>query len=187
MSFSDLIMFYTSFTNKKLKSALLSFLLFGKNGKITSKIYSKNLSPFLAINNNFLNLIDPDFLKSITYIERGYYSYLSWKNISLPYFNNNKQEKDAIYYDKNLFIERVNFYINKNVLIFSFFNGYNVSSNLMRKSINSTRKKTYICDCLLENKNLNINSSDEFEEMRKYFDAEKSVKNGHLPFSNFKK
>ena len=187
MYFSDLIMFYTSFTNKKLKSVLLSFLLFGKNGKITSKIYSKNLSQLLSINNSFLILADPDFLKFITYVDRGYYSYLSWKNISLPYFNNNNKEKDAIYYDKNLFIERANLYIKNKVLNYSFFNGYNVSSILMRKPINSCKKKTYICDCLLENMNLNINSSDELEEMRKNFNAEKTVKNGHLPFTDFEK
>ena len=189
MYFSDLITFYTSFTNKKLKSVLLSFLLFGKNGKITSKIYGKNLSQFLSINNNFLILNDQDFIKYITYADRGYYSYLSWKNISLPYFNNNNvsKEKDAIYYDKNLFIERANLYIKKNILNYSFFNGYNVSSNLLKKSINSYKKKTYICDCLLENTNLNINSSDELEEMRNNFNSEKSVKNGHLPFTNFEK
>ena len=65
MYFSDLIMFYTSFTNKKLKSVLLSFLLFGKNGKIAGKIYSKNLSQLLSINNSFLILADPDFLQFI--------------------------------------------------------------------------------------------------------------------------
>ena len=35
--------------------------------------------------------------------------------------------------------------------------------------------------------NLNINSSDELEEMRKNFNAEKTVKNGHLPFTDFEK
>ena len=182
MYFSDLEAFYISFTNKKLRSVLLSFLLFRKTGKISQKLYSKNLSPFLCINSSFKSLTEVEFLDPITYVEKGYSSYLSsWKNI--PYLYNNK-DKDSTYYDKNLFIEKANFLIKKNVLQISFFNGYNVSSYLYKKSIEATKKKTYICDCLLENINLNKNSDDELEEMRSSFNMLKSVNNGHLPFIN---
>ena len=183
MYFSDLEAFYISFTNENLRSVLLSFLLFGKNGKISQKLYSKNLSPFLCMDTNFLCLTDEDFLNKILYVDKGYSSYFSWKNIS--YFNYNKdKDKDPTCYDKNLFIEKANLYIQKNVLQISFFNGYNVSSKLYKKSIQSTKNKTYICDCLLENINLNKNTEDELEEMRSSFNMLKSINNGHLLFSN---
>ena len=180
MYFSDLLYFYISFTNPKLKIILLSFLLFGKNGKIASKNYSKNFFQFLN-NNNFTVLKNKDFLKSIIYVEKGYTSYLSWKNI--PYLNS--KENDNTYFDKTLFIVEATKLVNKNLLKYSFFNRISTSSDFLDKSINSTKKGNYICDCLLENMQSNINSSDELEEMRNYFNMDKSVINGHLSFVNF--
>ena len=184
MYFSDLLCFYTSFTNKQLKVILLSFLLFGKTGKISQKNYINNLSKFVSINDKFVILNDKDFLKSIIYVEKGYTSYLSLKNF--PYFNNQK-EKDNIYYDKTLFIEEANKLVESKKLKYSFFINVIPSSHLIKKSISSIKKKIYICDCLLETQNFSVNNSDELEEMRYYFNRNKLVSNGYLSFSNFDK
>ena len=191
MYFSDLLYFYTSFTNKKLKIVLLSFLLFGKSGKIGQSNYLKKISQFISINDNFALLINKDFLKSI--IDKGYTTYFQLKNIpNIPYLNIFKEKdniKDNIYYDKTLFIEAAKKLVEKSQLKYSFFNGVVPSSTLIRKPIGSIKKKagTYICDCLLESGNLYINNSDELEEMRNYFNRDKLVNNGHLSFSNFEK
>ena len=191
MYFSDLLYFYTSFTNKKLKIVLLSFLLFGKSGKIGQNNYLKKISQFISINDNFALLINKDFLKSIT--DKGYTTYFQLKNIpNIPYLNIFKEKdniKDNIYYDKTLFIEATKKFVEKSQLKYSFFNGVVPSSTLIRKPIVSIKKKTgtYICDCLLEITNLYINNSDELEEMRNYFNRDKLVNNGHLSFSNFEK
>ena len=184
MYFSDLLCFYTSFTNKQLKVILLSFLLFGKTGKISQKNYINNLSKFVSINDKFVVLNDKDFLKSIIYVEKGYTSYLLLKNF--PYFNNSK-EKDNIYYDKTLFIEEANKLVESKKLKYSFFINVIPSSHLIKKSISSIKKKIYICDCLLETQNFSVNNSDELEEMRYYFNRNKLVSNGYLSFSNFDK
>ena len=184
MYFSDLLNFYVSFTNEKLKSVLLSFLLFGKAGKISNKNYMKNLAPFINMNNNFVILSNEQFLEQIKYIDKGYGSYIpSWNK--LKNFNFSK-DKD-IYYDKNFFIAWTNNLIISKKLSFSFFNGYKTSSQLTNIPIKDikTKTKTYICDCLLEKKNKNLTDEDDLEEMRKHFNMENSVTNGRLLFSNF--
>ena len=185
MYFHDLLVFYTSFTHKKLKSVLLSFLLFGKVGKISKINYCSNISHFLNINNDLLPLNNREFLESIIYVDKGYSSYLNWKYYTNLYTNTKEKEKNSIYFDKNLFINNLNNLILQNKIKFSFFNGYSSSSKLANKPINIVKKNVYICDCLLENMNVNINSSDELEEMRPNFFREKSVTNGHLPLINF--
>ena len=54
MYFNDLKNFYTIFTNEKLKSVLLSFLLFGKVGKVPKNTYINNLTQFINIVMTFL-------------------------------------------------------------------------------------------------------------------------------------
>ena len=184
MYFHDLLVFYTSFTHKNLKSVLLSFLLFGKVGKISRSNYFLNLSQFLNINNDLLLLGQKEFLQSIIYVDKGYSSYFSWKYYANLY-NPKEKEKNPIYFDKNLFISNLNNLILQDKINFSFFNGYISSSKLVNKPVSFSKKKLYICDCLLEKINEDINSTDELEEMRPNFYREKSVTSGHLPFIDF--
>ena len=182
MYYSDLLTFYTSFTNNNLKSIVLSFLLFGKNGKISKSNYMNKLTQFVNINEDFLILSDPNFLKLIKYVDRGYAGYIpNFKFTS----STNTSEKDSVYYEKNLFIQNCDALIKQKKLNFSFFKNVIPSSQLNNTKIKNIKDTIYICDCLLENVNLNINSSDELEEMRYNFNMDKSINNGHLPFVYF--
>ena len=182
MYFNELINLYTSFTNEKLKSVLLSFLLFGKTGKISKQNYLNNLEPFIDINDNFTLLKKPLFLENINYVEKPisltYYKTSSWINGS--------KEKE-IYYNKDFFIGCANVLIEKKKLNLSFFKGYKTSSQIANIPIKDTKEKTYICDCLVGSKNKNLNNEDDLEVMRANFNLEKSVTNGRLLFSNFEK
>ena len=153
MYFNELINLYTSFTNEKLKSVLLSFLLFGKTGKISKQNYLNNLEPFIDINDNFTLLKKPLFLEKIYYVEKqksyNFYTPSSW--------NNWAKEKE-IYYDKNFFIACANALIEKKSLNLSFFKGYKTSSQIAKIPIKDTKEKTYICDCLVGSKNKNLNN-----------------------------
>ena len=182
MYYSDLLTFYTSFTNNNLKSIVLSFLLFGKNGKISKNNYINKLTQFININEDFLILTNPNFLKLITYVDKGYNGYIP--SFKFTYFTNTS-EKDSVYYEKNLFIKYSDALIKQKKLNFSFFKNIIPSSQLNNTKIKNIKDTIYICDCLLEKVNLNINSSDELEEMRYHFNMDKSINNGHLPFVYF--
>ena len=184
MYFNDLKNFYISFTNDKLKSVLLSFLLFGRVGKVQKNIYINNLTQFININDDFLILGSDNFLKSIISNDKGsLYTPISFaKNYIAGYF----KDKD-IYYDKNLFIKNSNDYIEKKKFNFYLFKEVIPSSTIGNKKIYELEqnKYIYVCDCLLENTNKNIDEGDELEEMRDYFIRDKATKNGHLLFSDF--
>ena len=186
MYFSELINFYTSFTNKRLKIILFSFLLFGKTGRIPKKNYINNLSEFMTINDTFIILSSENFLKSIISNEKGTFSYIS--SLTKNYIYGSK-EKDTIYFDKNNFIKQADSLVKSNLLNFSFVKNIIQSSKLGKLKIKEMKVKihSYVCDCLLENMNDNLNNTDELEEMRSYFNRDKAVKNGHLPFGEFEK
>jgi len=184
MYFNDLKNFYISFTNDRLKSVLLSFLLFGRVGKVQKNIYINNLTQFININDDFLILGSDNFLKSIISNDKGsLYTPISFaKNYITGYF----KEKD-IYYDKNLFIKNSNAYIEKKKFNFSLVKEVIPSSTIGNKKIYELEqnKYTYVCDCLLEDTNKNIDEGDELEEMRNFFNKDKASKNGHLLFTDF--
>ena len=185
MYFNDLKNFYVSFTNEKLKSVLLSFLLFGRVGKVQKNIYINNLTQFININDDFLILGSDNFLKSIISNDKGsLYTPISFaKNYLVGYF----KDKDNIYCDKNLFIKNTNAYIDKKKFNFYLFKEVIPSSTIGNKKIYELKqnKYTYVCDCLLENTNQSLDEGDELEEMRNYFIKDKASKNGHLLFSDF--
>ena len=187
MYYSELLYFYISFTNEKLKSVLLSFLLFGKSGKISHKNYMNNVTQFINVNHSFLILTEEKFLEQIKYIDKVYESYIpswnTWNNLKNLKFIRDKE----IYYDKNLFIAWSNNLILQKKLTFSFFRGYKTSSQLANIPIKDIKSKTYICDCLLEKKNKNLIEEDDLEEMRNHFNMKNSVINGRLLFTNFEK
>ena len=127
MYFSELINFYTSFTNKRLKIILFSFLLFGKTGRIPKKNYINNLSEFMTINDTFIILSSENFLKSIISNEKGTFSYIS--SLTKNYIYGSK-EKDTIYFDKNNFIKQADSLVKSNLLNFSFVKNIIQSSKL---------------------------------------------------------
>ena len=186
MYFSDLICFYTCFANRTIKIILLSFLLFGRNEKIGKSTYIEKLNEFMTVNDDFLILNSESFLNSITSNENGYSSYI-------PSFAKNylygAQDKDTIYYDKSLFISKANNLYNQKLFIFNFVYKVIPSSRLNNLKIDEIKKKvhTYVCDCLLQNINEKINTFDELEEMKYYFNRDNSVVNGHMPFIEFEK
>ena len=185
MYFNDLKNFYISFTNNKLKSVVLSFLLFGRVGKVLKNIYINNLTQFININDDFLILGSDNFLKSIISSDKGsLYTPISFaKNYIAGYF----KDKDNIYYDKNLFIKYSKAYIDQKKFNFSLVKEVIPSSTIGNKKIYELEqnKYTYVCDCLLENTNNNRDEGDELEEMRSFFIKDKATKNGHLLFSDF--
>ena len=185
MYFNDLKNFYISFTNDKLKSVVLSFLLFGRVGKVPKNIYINNLTQFININDDFLILGSDNFLKSIISSDKGsLYTPISFaKNYITGYF----KDKDNIYYDKNLFIKNSKAYIEQKKFNFSLVKEVIPSSTIGNKKICELEqnKYTFVCDCLLENTNKNNDEGDELEEMRTFFIKDKATKNGHLLFSDF--
>ena len=186
MYFSDLICFFTSFKNEQLKVILLAFLLFGRNARIGKKAYIEKLNEFMVVNDNFIILNSESFLISIISNEKGYSSYI-------PTFAKNyiygTKDKDTIYYDKSLFINKANNLIKQNILKFNFVYKVIPSSKLNNLKIDEIKKKvhTYVCDCLLQSIDESINASDELEGMKYYFNRDNSVVSGHMPFSAFEK
>ena len=75
------------------------------------------------------------------------------------------------------------------MFIFNFVYKVIPSSRLNNLKIDEIKKKvhTYVCDCLLQNINEKINTFDELEEMKYYFNRDNSVVNGHMPFIEFEK
>ena len=186
MYFNDLKNFYTIFTNEKLKSVLLSFLLFGKVGKVPKNTYINNLTQFINISDDFLILGSDNFLKSIISNDKGSSYIPSFAKNYIPgYF----KDKDNLYCDKNLFIKKSNALIEQKKFNFSLVKEVISSSTIGNKKILELKEKkyTYVCDCLLENMEKNIDENDELEDMRSYFIKDKASKNGHLLFSDFEK
>jgi len=184
MYFSDLICFYTAFTNEQLKVILLSFLIFGRKAKLWKKAYIEKLSEFMAINEGFTLLNSERFLKSIIYNEKGYSTYIP--SFAKNYIYGTK-DKDTIYFDKSLFINNAINFFNQDLIKFNFVYKVKPSSQLINLKIDEVKIKfhTYVCDCLLQKVGENINASDELEEMKYYFNKDSSVVSGHLPFSAF--
>jgi hypothetical protein len=181
MYFSDLLSFYISFKNEDLKNILLSFLLFGKNAKISQRDYLNKLARFININRNFYSLCENSFLKNIIFVNRTYAGFV-YSQLTSIY---SSTEKGMTYYEKNLFIKYSADLIKQKKLNFSFCKEVIPSSKLDNKQIINIKDIVYVCDCLLDKNNLNNNISDDLEEMKNPFNNDKSVINGHMPFSSF--
>ena len=64
--YKEFISFYVSFTNENLKNILISFLLFGKNDKITMKSYFENLQVFINIDKEFNKINNKEEIEKIS-------------------------------------------------------------------------------------------------------------------------
>ena len=105
MFLDDLKYFYISFNNEDLKNILLSFLIFGKNEKITKFDYIKNLVSFINIDDKFNLLVDKSSI--------SYFSFFPDTKYWFHYKINKKEEYIVV---KSLFLE----FLNHNKINFSF-------------------------------------------------------------------
>ena len=183
--YKEFITFYVSFTNENLKNILISFLLFGKNDKITMKSYFENLQVFINIDKEFNKINNKEEIEKISIDIITDKSYLFVYQSSGFDPNDNYVPKKEKYVCKKDFI----YYLSKKNLNISFVHKLYPSSLLFKEKIN--HDQNYICDCLLNNSEENINNyniKENLDNIEKNFLNDKLVtKEGRLTLKNLEK
>ena len=171
MYFSELINFYVSFANKKLKYILLSFFIMGNHGHMDQKIYIDAIADLINIDDKFKKLCEKNSIEQIIKKE---------KSVFFPDFKfpTKKNEEERI--SKEFLVQ----FLEKDEIKFSFYQEIKPSSEYFKqKRKNSFR---YVCDCKMDYSQLNKNM-DKLDTIEASFYLDKLIQKRHLSFKNFEK